>query len=106
MTLLKKLLATLFKTFRVQNCDIVIFSFRFLIDGVRTVVGVHPVLYVMYLGAQSMFCCILVCIFPLQLVERNNFSQGGAAQLQFDMTRNLFPLFGEYTSKPDNYFRE
>ena len=53
-----------------------------------------------------MFSCILVCIFPLQLVERNNFSQGGAAQLQFDMTRNLFPLFGEYTSKPDNYFRE
>lgn len=41
-----------------------------------------------------------------ELILRNRFNQGGAAQLQFDMTRNLFPLFGEYTPKPDSYFKE
>lgn len=35
----------------------------------------------------------------------NNFSDGGAAQLQFDMTRNLFPLFGHYCKKPENFFK-
>lgn len=41
----------------------------------------------------------------LQVVLQNRFSEGGAKQLEFDMTRNLFPLFGEYTTKPQNYFR-
>ena len=27
-------------------------------------------------------------------------------QLQFDMTRNLFPLFAAYSAKPENYFKE
>lgn len=35
----------------------------------------------------------------------NNFSDGGAAQLQFDMSRNLFPLFGHYCKKPENFFK-
>ncbi|XP_053393642.1 RAD50-interacting protein 1-like isoform X2 [Mercenaria mercenaria] len=41
-----------------------------------------------------------------EVILRNRFNHGGAAQLQFDMTRNLFPLFGEYTPKPDSYFKE
>ena len=41
-----------------------------------------------------------------QLILENHFSPGGAAQLQFDMTRNLFPLFASYTLKPENYFKE
>ncbi|XP_041364407.1 RAD50-interacting protein 1-like [Gigantopelta aegis] len=41
-----------------------------------------------------------------EVILPNHFNDGGAAQLSFDMTRNLFPLFGEYTQKPDSYFRE
>lgn len=40
-----------------------------------------------------------------QVVLRNKFNVGGALQLQFDMTRNLFPLFSQYTQKPENRFR-
>uniref|UniRef100_UPI0037E73688 RAD50-interacting protein 1 n=1 Tax=Semicossyphus pulcher TaxID=241346 RepID=UPI0037E73688 len=35
----------------------------------------------------------------------NHFSEGGAAQLQFDMSRNLFPLFGHYCKRPENFFK-
>uniref|UniRef100_A0A4W5N1I1 RAD50-interacting protein 1 n=1 Tax=Hucho hucho TaxID=62062 RepID=A0A4W5N1I1_9TELE len=35
----------------------------------------------------------------------NHFNEGGAAQLQFDMTRNLFPLFGHYCKRPENFFK-
>ncbi|XP_074481145.1 RAD50-interacting protein 1 [Sebastes fasciatus] len=35
----------------------------------------------------------------------NHFSEGGAAQIQFDMTRNLFPLFGHYCKRPENFFK-
>lgn len=63
---------------------------------------------------KSCLCTLLVSISNSlvsfiphwQLILRNRFNQGGAAQLHFDMTRNLFPLFGEYTSKPDSYFKE
>jgi RINT-1 / TIP-1 family len=41
-----------------------------------------------------------------QVIRNNHFNEGGAAQLQFDMTRNLFPLFGAYTAKPENFFKE
>ncbi|KAK3090237.1 hypothetical protein FSP39_010285 [Pinctada imbricata] len=41
-----------------------------------------------------------------EVVLQNRFNDGGALQIQFDMTRNLFPLFGEYTHKPESYFRE
>ena len=42
----------------------------------------------------------------LQLILANHFNESGGAQLQFDMSRNLFPLFGQYTAKPENYFKE
>lgn len=29
---------------------------------------------------------------------------GGAEQLQYDIFRNLFPLFGLYINKPESYF--
>lgn len=35
----------------------------------------------------------------------NHFNEGGAAQLQFDMSRNLFPLFSHYCKRPENYFK-
>jgi len=41
-----------------------------------------------------------------QVILRNSFNEGGAVQLQFDMTRNLFTLFAAYTTKPENYFKE
>ncbi|KFM77078.1 RAD50-interacting protein 1, partial [Stegodyphus mimosarum] len=40
-----------------------------------------------------------------EVILQNSFSEGGAAQLNFDMTRNLFPIFGSYTLKPENYFK-
>ncbi|CAD5115923.1 DgyrCDS4853 [Dimorphilus gyrociliatus] len=39
------------------------------------------------------------------LIMVNRFNEGGALQLQFDMTRNLFPLFGQYTMKPENFLK-
>ncbi|XP_043282805.1 RAD50-interacting protein 1 [Venturia canescens] len=39
-----------------------------------------------------------------EVVLVNQFNTGGAAQLQFDIIRNLFSLFGLYTSKPEAYF--
>ncbi|XP_014681256.1 PREDICTED: RAD50-interacting protein 1-like isoform X2 [Priapulus caudatus] len=41
-----------------------------------------------------------------ELILMNNFNEGGAAQLQYDMTRGLFPLFGDYTQRPENYFKD
>ncbi|KAL4625057.1 RAD50-interacting protein 1 [Arapaima gigas] len=35
----------------------------------------------------------------------NHFNEGGAAQLHYDMTRNLFPLFGHYCKRPENFFK-
>ncbi|XP_008314210.1 RAD50-interacting protein 1 [Cynoglossus semilaevis] len=39
------------------------------------------------------------------VILSNHFSEGGASQLQFDMTRNLFPLFGHYCKRPENFFK-
>uniref|UniRef100_A0A8C5R606 RAD50-interacting protein 1 n=1 Tax=Leptobrachium leishanense TaxID=445787 RepID=A0A8C5R606_9ANUR len=39
------------------------------------------------------------------VILANHFNEGGAAQLQFDMSRNLFPLFSHYCKKPENYFK-
>ncbi|XP_043944466.1 RAD50-interacting protein 1 isoform X2 [Protopterus annectens] len=39
------------------------------------------------------------------IILANHFNEGGATQLQFDMTRNLFPLFSPYCKKPENYFK-
>lgn len=41
-----------------------------------------------------------------QIILANHFNEGGAAQLQFDMTRNLFPLFSRYCKRPENYFKQ
>lgn len=38
------------------------------------------------------------------VILENQFNAGGAAQLKYDMTRNVFPLFGLYTKKPESYF--
>ncbi|KAM9824410.1 RAD50-interacting protein 1 [Neosynchiropus ocellatus] len=40
-----------------------------------------------------------------EVILSNHFSEGGAAQLQFDMTRNLFSLFGHYCKRPENFFK-
>ncbi|XP_068132361.1 RAD50-interacting protein 1 [Hyperolius riggenbachi] len=39
------------------------------------------------------------------IILANHFNEGGAAQLQFDMVRNLFPLFSHYCKRPENYFK-
>ncbi|XP_069621187.1 RAD50-interacting protein 1 [Ranitomeya imitator] len=39
------------------------------------------------------------------VILANHFNEGGAAQLQFDMSRNLFPLFSHYCKRPENYFK-
>nr|XP_036216164.1 RINT1-like protein isoform X4 [Bactrocera oleae] len=40
------------------------------------------------------------------LVMNNKFTPAGAAQFNFDMTRNLFPLFGQYCRRPDLLFKK
>lgn len=35
----------------------------------------------------------------------NMFSKGGAQQIQFDVKRNILPLFAQFTSKPEAYFK-
>uniref|UniRef100_A0A8B9PIH9 RAD50-interacting protein 1 n=1 Tax=Apteryx owenii TaxID=8824 RepID=A0A8B9PIH9_APTOW len=40
-----------------------------------------------------------------EVILANHFNEGGAAQLQFDMSRNLFPLFSHYCKRPENYFK-
>lgn len=39
-----------------------------------------------------------------EVVLVNHFNMGGAEQLQYDIFRNLFPLFGLYISEPESYF--
>nr|CAD7199925.1 unnamed protein product [Timema douglasi] len=39
-----------------------------------------------------------------EVILQNCFNEGGAMQLQYDITRNLFPLFGQFTHKPDAHF--
>ncbi|KAK6623999.1 hypothetical protein RUM44_010857 [Polyplax serrata] len=33
------------------------------------------------------------------------FNEGGAMQFHYDITKNLFPLFGQYSTKPDSNFK-
>ncbi|XP_053685469.1 RINT1-like protein [Sabethes cyaneus] len=40
-----------------------------------------------------------------EMVMCTKFSSGGALQFQFDMTRNLFALFGQYARKPNLLFK-
>lgn len=51
-------------------------------------------------GCHYMYCSLF------QIILANHFNEGGAAQLQFDMTRNLFPLFSHYCKRPENYFKQ
>ncbi|XP_066597447.1 RAD50-interacting protein 1 isoform X1 [Prorops nasuta] len=39
-----------------------------------------------------------------EVVLSNHFNTGGAEQLQYDIFRNLFPLFGLYVKKPELHF--
>lgn len=48
----------------------------------------------------------LDAFFYEELVLENRFNEGGATQLKFDITRNLFPLFAQYTERPDTYFNK
>uniref|UniRef100_A0A673I7J6 RAD50-interacting protein 1 n=1 Tax=Sinocyclocheilus rhinocerous TaxID=307959 RepID=A0A673I7J6_9TELE len=69
------------------------------------------------LQLQQMLCLPLFQMFWQGLAERldnfiyedlilyNHFNEGGVAQLQYDMTRNLFPLFGHYCKRPENFFK-
>ncbi|KAJ8953915.1 hypothetical protein NQ318_019155, partial [Aromia moschata] len=40
------------------------------------------------------------------LVLDSRFSEGGALQFKFDITRNLIPLFSQFTDRPNNYFTQ
>lgn len=39
-----------------------------------------------------------------EVILVNHFNNGGGEQLQYDIVRNLFPLFGLYVNKPESYF--
>lgn len=39
------------------------------------------------------------------MIMNTKFSEGGAAQLKFDITRNLIPLFGQYSRRPGYLFK-
>lgn len=39
------------------------------------------------------------------MIMNTRFSAGGAAQLNYDMVRNLFPLFGQYLARPHLLFK-
>lgn len=41
-----------------------------------------------------------------ELILDNRFSEGGALQLKFDVTRNLIPMFSQYSEKSSNYFTQ
>ena len=43
--------------------------------------------------------------FYFKVILQSHFNEGGAIQLKFDLTKNLFVLFEEYTHKPDAYFK-
>ncbi|KAG9329776.1 hypothetical protein JZ751_029640 [Albula glossodonta] len=60
------------------------------------------------LQLQQLLCLPLFQSFWQGLAERLDqllYQDGGAAQLQFDMARNLFPLFGHYCKRPENFFK-
>ncbi|XP_031841131.1 RAD50 interactor 1 isoform X2 [Nomia melanderi] len=39
-----------------------------------------------------------------EVILVNHFNRGGAEQVEYDIFRNLFPLFGLYINKPESYF--
>jgi RAD50-interacting protein 1 len=40
------------------------------------------------------------------MIRITKFSKGGTEQFNYDVTRNLFPLFGQYTRKPVQLFKK
>lgn len=40
------------------------------------------------------------------MIMNTKFSAGGAAQFNYDMTRNLFALFGQYYPRPQLLFKK
>ncbi|XP_076037770.1 RAD50-interacting protein 1-like [Oratosquilla oratoria] len=40
-----------------------------------------------------------------EVILQNHFNEAGATQLQYDMFQGLFPIFGQFTQKPENYFK-
>lgn len=40
------------------------------------------------------------------LVLDNRFNDGGSLQLKYDVTRNLLPLFSQFSERPDTYFSQ
>ena len=43
--------------------------------------------------------------FIESMIMNTKFSKGGATQFQYDMTRNLFALFGQYARRPSLLFK-
>ncbi|XP_022095559.1 RAD50-interacting protein 1-like isoform X2 [Acanthaster planci] len=41
-----------------------------------------------------------------EVILANQFNEGGALQLHYDMTKGLFSQFGDFTQRPENYFKE
>lgn len=41
-----------------------------------------------------------------ELVMDSRFNDGGALQLKYDVTRNLLPLFSQFSERPDSYFTQ
>lgn len=64
--------------------------------------------YNLFTGVIRMITGELDYYFLESLVMNTKFSVGGAAQFHFDMTRNLFPLFGQYfiMKRPDLLFKK
>ncbi|KAG8236391.1 hypothetical protein J437_LFUL014912 [Ladona fulva] len=60
----------------------------------------------LFTQAWQLLCSDLNQFLYHNLILSNKFNEGGALQLQFDMTRNLFPLFSQFTGKPENHFKE
>lgn len=44
--------------------------------------------------------------FIYSMILNTKFSTGGTIQFQFDMTRNLFALFGQYVRRPELLFKK
>jgi len=55
-------------------------------------------------GILQCFAQFVLQFIYEEVILQNNFNEGGAMQLQYDMTRNMFPLFGQFTRQPDTYF--
>lgn len=41
-----------------------------------------------------------------ELVLENRFNECGALQFKYDVTRNLLPLFAQFSDRPDAYFSQ